>query len=44
MQQPSNYNEADTDYQFSDALKRRATHTGEKRTIATIVKLAKAGG
>ena len=42
--EPSNYSEADADYQFTDAINRLATHTGEKRTIATIIDMAKAGG
>jgi RecA-family ATPase len=42
--QPSNYNEVDADYQFSDALNRLATHKGSKVTIGTVIAMAKAGG
>ena len=41
---PHNFNEAEVDKQFTDALKRRDTWTGERNTIGTIIHAAKEAG
>ena len=41
---PYNFDEAEFDRQYDDLIKRRASHTGPRITIASVIQIAKANG